>query len=59
MSGIADAAKAPKTSVSKMKVSGIEINSAIFRSSEIFLVIACPTTAAPPAYKVRPSYEPS
>ena len=42
-----------------MKVRGIEINSAILRSSEIFSVIAWPTTEAPPAYKVRPSYEPS
>ena len=37
----------------------MEISSAILRSSEIFSVIAWPTTAAPPAYKVRPSYEPS
>ena len=56
---MADAARAPKTSVNKMNVSGIEINSAIFRSSEIFFVIACPTTAAPPEYRVRPSYGPS
>ena len=59
INGIADAARAPKTNVSSMNVKGIDISSAIFKSSEIFSVIACPTTAAPPAYKVSPSYEPS
>ena len=59
MSGIADAAKAPKTIVNKINVRGIEISSATFKSSEIFAVIAWPTTEAPPAYRVRPSYEPS
>ena len=59
MSGIADAASAPKTKASRIKVSGIEIASAIFRSSEIFFVIACPTTATPPAYSRSPSNSPS
>ena len=59
ISGIADAAKAPNTSTNKIKVNGIEISSAIFKSSEIFLVIAWPITPTPPAYKVRPSYSPS
>ena len=56
---MADAARAPKTSVSKINVSGIEMSSAILRSAEIFFVIAWPTTEAPPAYKVSPSYGPS
>ena len=47
--GIAEAASAPKTKAKRIKVSGIEMASAIFRSSEIFFVIACPTTAIPPA----------
>ena len=49
INGIAEAAKAPNTRTSKMKVIGIEMSSAIFRSSEIFLVIAWPTTPTPPA----------
>ena len=48
-SGIAEAASAPKTNANKMKVSGIEIASEILKSLEIFLVIAFPTTPAPPA----------
>ena len=47
-SGIADAAIAPNTKTNKIKVSGIEIASAIFRSSAIFLFIAFPTTPTPP-----------
>ena len=47
-SGIAEAAMAPKTITNKINVSGIDIASAIFRSSAIFLLIAFPTTQTPP-----------
>ena len=57
INGIADATSVPNTNASKIKVSGIEIASAIFRSSEIFFVIAWLITPTPPAYKVKPSYE--
>ena len=49
ISGIADAASAPKTKARRMNVNGIEIISEILRSFEIFSVIAFPTTPTPPA----------
>ena len=59
MSGIADAASAPKTKAKSTKVSGIEIPSANFKSSAIFSLMALPTTPTPPAYKVKPATLPS
>ena len=47
--GIADAASAPKTNASKIKVKGIEIDSESLRSLPIFSVIAFPITPKPPA----------
>ena len=46
-SGIADATIAPKTKSKSKKVNGIEMNSAVFRSSWIRPLMALAKTAAP------------